>query len=101
MKREGSAEDILQTAAELFRQRGYQGTSLSAIGDRLGMTAAAIYYHFRSKEEILFTHLDRAMRELIARSDQAVARATSPRQRLEAFVVTHVTLPLEPLGILP
>ncbi len=99
--RGGSADDILQTAADLFLQHGYQGTSLAAIGDRLGMTAAAIYYHFRSKEDVLFTYLERAMRELITRTEMAVAAAPSPEGRLEAFTVTFVTFQLEPLERLP
>jgi AcrR family transcriptional regulator len=99
--RGGSADEILQTAADLFLQYGYQGTSLSAIADRLGITAAAIYYHFRSKEDVLFTYLERAMRELITRSEVAVAAASDPEGRLEAFTVTFVTFQLEPLQRLP
>jgi AcrR family transcriptional regulator len=99
--RRGSADDILQTAADLFLQRGYEGTSLAAIGERLGMTAAAIYYHFRSKEDVLFTYLERAMRELITRSQMMVDAASNPEERLRAFTVTYVMFQLEPLERLP
>jgi AcrR family transcriptional regulator len=43
---------LLAAAAELFDQRGYIGTSLSDITDRLGMTKGALYFHFRSKEAL-------------------------------------------------
>lgn len=52
-----AAEDtrlrILDTATELFHERGYAGTSIRHIAERLGMTKGALYYHFASKEELL------------------------------------------------
>jgi len=95
MKTVNAADEILQTAAELFMRQGYRKTSLSAIGERLGMTAAAIYYHFRSKEDLLFTYLDATMRQLMARSDAALAGLSAPRDRLEAFAFTYVSVQLE------
>lgn len=46
-------ERILEVALELFGQRGYEGTSIRDIAERMEMTKAAVYYHFRSKEELL------------------------------------------------
>ena len=50
-------ERILAVAQELFIEQGYEGTSLREIADRLDITKAALYYHFRSKDEILTTLL--------------------------------------------
>jgi AcrR family transcriptional regulator len=44
---------ILDIALDLFTEQGYDGTSLRQIADQLGVTKAALYYHFTSKEEIL------------------------------------------------
>jgi len=44
---------IQQVAVELFTEHGYEGTSLREIAERLGVTKAALYYHFRSKEDIV------------------------------------------------
>ena len=44
---------IQAVAVELFSERGYDKTSLREIADRLGVTKAALYYHFRSKEDIV------------------------------------------------
>jgi AcrR family transcriptional regulator len=44
---------ILDVALELFVEHGYDKTSLREIADRLGVTKAALYYHFRTKEDIL------------------------------------------------
>ena len=52
-RRTDTRERILEAAAELFADRGYAGTSIRDIADRLGLTKAALYYHFTSKDEIL------------------------------------------------
>ncbi|MEV4223444.1 TetR family transcriptional regulator [Nonomuraea sp. NPDC049725] len=44
---------ILAAARTLFAARGYRATSMQSIADRVGITKAALYYHFDSKEEIL------------------------------------------------
>jgi AcrR family transcriptional regulator len=44
---------ILDSALELFSEQGFDGTTLQQIADRLGFTKAAIYYHFRSKDDLL------------------------------------------------
>ena len=44
---------ILAAALELFSTRGYAGTSMRDIAETMGMTKAALYYHFESKEQIL------------------------------------------------
>ena len=44
---------IQQVAIELFTEHGYEGTSLREIAERLDLTKAALYYHFKSKEDIV------------------------------------------------
>jgi AcrR family transcriptional regulator len=44
---------ILDIALELFNEQGYDKTSLRQIAERLGVTKAALYYHFERKEDIL------------------------------------------------
>jgi AcrR family transcriptional regulator len=44
---------IQQVAVELFTEHGYEGTSLREIAERLNVTKAALYYHFKSKEDIV------------------------------------------------
>jgi AcrR family transcriptional regulator len=51
--RGGTRERIQSIALELFAEQGYEKTSLREIAERLGVTKAALYYHFRSKEDIV------------------------------------------------
>ncbi|MGY6655535.1 TetR family transcriptional regulator [Amycolatopsis sp. TRM77291] len=44
---------ILAASRALFAARGYRATSMQAIADRVGITKAALYYHFASKDELL------------------------------------------------
>src|SRR5580692_10977479 len=46
-------EKILNIALDLFTEHGYDKTSLREIADELGLTKAALYYHFERKEDIL------------------------------------------------
>jgi AcrR family transcriptional regulator len=46
-------ERILNVALDLFTEKGFDGASLREIAERLGVTKAAIYYHFASKNDIL------------------------------------------------
>ena len=65
---------ILAVANELFIEQGYEGTSLREIADRLDITKAALYYHFRSKDDILQTLLepfDTLLDELLQRLEAA------------------------------
>jgi AcrR family transcriptional regulator len=67
-------ERILDTAARLFTEQGYEATSLREIADELAFTKAALYYHFRAKEDILMAIIQPVqdlISELIDRLEQA------------------------------
>jgi AcrR family transcriptional regulator len=49
----GTRARIQQIAVELFTENGYEATSLREIAERLGVTKAALYYHFKTKDEII------------------------------------------------
>jgi AcrR family transcriptional regulator len=49
----GTRARIQEVALELFTEQGYEGTSLREIAERLGVTKAALYYHFKTKEDIV------------------------------------------------
>ncbi|MEU6365496.1 TetR/AcrR family transcriptional regulator [Streptomyces sp. NPDC046931] len=67
-RRGDTRQRIQDVALELFVEQGYEKTSLREIAERLDVTKAALYYHFKTKEEILvsiFEDLSRPMDELI------------------------------------
>lgn len=58
-KRINRKEDILRAAGPLFFEQGYEGTSVQQIADEVGLTKAALYYHFKAGKEEIFSSLVR------------------------------------------
>src|SRR5580704_15729827 len=86
MQAEQTRQQILETAQRLFAELGYDATSLQMIADELGLTKAAVYYHFRAKNEILHAIMLPGIERLKALLDEAAA-IRGRRARLE-FLVT-------------
>ncbi|MEU9400718.1 TetR/AcrR family transcriptional regulator [Streptomyces sp. SID4985] len=67
-RRGNTRQRIQDVALELFAEQGYEKTSLREIAERLDVTKAALYYHFKTKEEIivsLFRDLTQPIEDLI------------------------------------
>jgi AcrR family transcriptional regulator len=62
---------LVDAATELFVERGVGGTSLQAIADRLGVTKAAVYHQFATKDEIVLAVAERIIVRLGAIADSA------------------------------
>ncbi|RII12488.1 HTH-type transcriptional regulator AcrR [Streptomyces sp. YIM 130001] len=68
-RRGNTRQRIQDIALELFAEQGYEKTSLREIAERLDVTKAALYYHFKTKEDILISmaeDLTRPLDELLA-----------------------------------
>jgi AcrR family transcriptional regulator len=70
-------------ALELFAEQGYEKTSLREIAERLGVTKAALYYHFKSKEDIVHSFTDDYFAELDALLDWAKDQPRGDARRRE------------------
>jgi len=90
--------EICRTAAQIFRDRGYDATSVSDIARTLGITKAGLYHYFESKEALLFEitayGLDRVRDEVIV-----PARALrDPEARLRQLVIRHASIATQGRG---
>ena len=88
-QRSDSAQRVLDAALELFAEHGFEGTSLQQIADRLGVTKAAVYYHFRTKDELLASIVAPAFDELdalLGAAESLPGDAARPKLALRAFV---------------
>ncbi len=56
-----SRESILESAAQVIRQKGFHGASMADIAEAVPLKKASLYHHFSSKQEILLELLDRAL----------------------------------------
>jgi AcrR family transcriptional regulator len=85
---------IQQVALELFAEQGYERTSLREVAERLGVTKAALYYHFKSKEDIVRSFTE----DYFARLDALVAwGAEQPRgaETVRELIDRYITIVLE------
>jgi TetR/AcrR family transcriptional regulator, cholesterol catabolism regulator len=84
--------EICRTAAQIFRERGYDATSVSDIARALGITKAGLYHYFESKEALLFEitayGLDRVRDDVIA----PVKGLRDPEERLRQLVIRHACI---------
>jgi AcrR family transcriptional regulator len=82
---ERTRQQILETAQRLFTEHGYDATSLQMIADEMGLTKAAVYYHFRAKTDILHAAMQPGIQRLKALLDEAAA-LRGRRARIEYLV---------------
>ncbi|MEU5905893.1 helix-turn-helix domain-containing protein [Micromonospora sp. NPDC047527] len=75
----GTRERIKAVALELFTEQGYEKTSLREIAERLGVTKAALYYHFKSKDDIVASFVE----ERLERMDTLIAWADDQPANLD------------------
>jgi AcrR family transcriptional regulator len=81
--RRGTRARIQQVAVELFTEHGYEGTSLREIAERLDVTKAALYYHFKSKEDIVRSLVEDYYGQMDALIDWGRAQPKSAAVRRE------------------
>jgi AcrR family transcriptional regulator len=76
---------VQKVALELFAEQGYEKTSLREIAERLGVTKAALYYHFKSKEDIVHSFTDDYFAEFDALLDWAKDQPRGDETRREVL----------------
>ncbi len=75
-------EEILAAATREFAQRGFPGTDLQLVADRLGVGKGTVYRYFDSKESLFLAAADRGMRLLKEESDREVLKAGDALDRI-------------------
>jgi AcrR family transcriptional regulator len=68
--------ELVNTAARLFRRKGFDGTSTRDIAAAVGMHSGSPFYHFKSKGALLYAVMDEGMRSAIASQTAALSAAT-------------------------
>src|SRR5215216_4862559 len=81
-KGEQTRAQILETALQLFRERGYEETTMRAIAEAAGVAVGNAYYYFRSKEHLIQAFYERTHQEHLAASREVLDRERGLRERL-------------------
>ena len=88
VERSGAQRRIIEAALPLFAEHGVNGTSLQMIADAIGVTKAAIYHQFKTKDEIVVAAIEVDLAKLEAALD--AADADESRMRAREVVLTQV-----------
>src|SRR5215208_8033968 len=89
---------LIDVAIDLFTRHSYAGTSLQMIADELGFTKAAIYHHFRTREQLLAAVLEPILRELRTIVEAAETRRTA-HSRAEHMLSGYAALAVRNRGL--
>ncbi len=87
-----SRERILDAAERLFSERGFAGTSISAICRRSGLPVSSVYWHFGSKDGLLAAVAERAAMRIVAELGAAAEVPGDPEVRLRRLLRRGATL---------
>jgi TetR/AcrR family transcriptional regulator, cholesterol catabolism regulator len=82
--------DIVRAAARLFREKGFEGTTVRDIAGAVGMQSGSPFYHFGSKVEMLVAVMEEGLRQGLETTRAVLARELPPRERLRALVEAHL-----------
>nr|WP_218173422.1 TetR/AcrR family transcriptional regulator [Pseudomonas gingeri] len=77
---------LLQTAAHLFRNKGYERTTVRDLASAIGIQSGSIFHHFKSKDEILRAVMEETIHYNTALMRASLAEAASLRERVLALI---------------
>lgn len=94
-KKSVKRELILAEAAKLFKDRGYSGTSMRDLAGQVGMEAASMYNHIKSKDELLDTICFRISDTYISQLHEIERTVISYGEKIKSLVRLHIRLMVE------
>jgi TetR/AcrR family transcriptional regulator, cholesterol catabolism regulator len=87
---------LLRASARLFREKGYDGTSVRDIAQATGMQSGSWVYHFATKQDILEAVMHEGLVAALARVEAIAAEPSTPRATFEQLVRAHLETLLGP-----
>ncbi|MEP7137012.1 MAG: TetR/AcrR family transcriptional regulator [Chloroflexota bacterium] len=92
-------EDILEAAAQVFRQKGFHGASMSDIAAAVNLQKASLYHHVTSKQEILLEILDRALQLLLDRISAITDQNIPADKKLHLMIREYLLILIENIDL--
>src|SRR5215510_6748159 len=90
--------EICRTAAQIFRDRGFDATSVSDIARALGLTKAGLYHYFESKEALLFEIMTYGLERVRSEVVLPVRAISDPEERLRQILLRHARITTDGRG---
>lgn len=83
-------QHILQHAARVFSEKGYEGASIRDISRATDVSLSGLYYYFESKQKLLYLIQIHAFRSILEQLEEVVEGVQEPEERLKLFVRNHI-----------
>ena len=88
-------DELLRVSAKLFREKGFDGTSIRDISAAAGMHSGSPFYHFKTKQAMLVAVMEEGLAEGLRHSQEVFALKLPPAQRFNRLVRAHLGTILE------
>lgn len=96
VKTDAKRREIVATAWEVFRAKGFEGASMSDVAERLGASKATLYRYYASKEELFAAALEQTLKQISDDAYERFSRVGDLRERLLEFGDTYLKFRLTP-----
>ncbi len=87
--------ELLRAAARLFRDKGFDGTTVRDIASAVGMRSGSPFYHFPSKQAILLAVVEEGLRQGLESTQQVLSKKLPLRDTFKALVRNHLSIILD------
>jgi len=92
----GRRGQLIRESARLFREKGYDATSVRDIAAATGLQSGSWVYHFKTKQDILTAVMEEGLQQALERIEAIAREELSPREHFRALVRTHLDTLLAP-----
>ncbi|MEA2872006.1 MAG: hypothetical protein QOH67_1982 [Hyphomicrobiales bacterium] len=79
-------DELLRVSAKLFREKGFDGTSIRDISSAAGMHSGSPFYHFKTKQDILVAVMEQGLAEGLRKTEEVIALPLPPEQKLKLLI---------------
>jgi AcrR family transcriptional regulator len=88
-------EELLRVSARLFREKGFDGTTIRDISGAAGMHSGSPFYHFKTKQDILVAVMEQGLAQGLRKIEEALALPGTAEQRLVRMIRAQIGTILE------
>ena len=88
-------DELLRVSAKLFREKGFDGTTIRDISGTAGMHSGSPFYHFKTKQDILVAVMEQGLNEGLRRLEDAMAEPLAAEQRFIRMIRAQIGTILE------
>ena len=88
-------DELLRVSARLFREKGFDGTTIRDISNAAGMHSGSPFYHFETKQDILVAVMEQGLVEGLRRTEEVMALPLPPAEKLTRLIRAQLGTILE------